>query len=242
MSKLEPTLRALVIDDERLARAELRQLLQAHPDVQIVAEAGSAARAAELIKSCTPDLLLLDVQMPGGSGFDLLESLADVPAVIFTTAHDRYALRAFEVSAVDYLLKPVEPERLARALDRARASVVQARQAAVTSGPRRIFVKDGERCWLLALDQVALFESLGNHTVLHHGQDRPVVLRSLNQLEARLDPELFFRASRKHIVNLTHVVAIDPWPNGGLRILLRGGGEVEVSRRQAQELRARLSL
>jgi two-component system LytT family response regulator len=231
--------KALIVDDERLARRELRRLLLPHPDVAVAGEAASAEEAAAEIARLQPDLLLLDVQMPGGSGFQLLESLADVPAVVFTTAHDSYALRAFEVSAVDYLLKPIAPERLARALDRVRATIA-ARPAAPL--PRRIFVKDGERCWLIPVDEIALFESIGNHTILHFGAERPVVMRSLNQLEARLDPAQFFRASRKHILNLAWVRSVGPWPGGALLAVLRDGVEVPVSRRQAQELRARLSL
>lgn len=231
-------MKTVIVDDERLARNELRRLLRAHEDVEIVGEAADAHTAGALVERVRPDLLLLDVQMPGGSGFELLEALADVPSVIFTTAYDRYALRAFEVSAVDYLLKPIAPDRLARALDRARA----ARPPVPVCAPPRIFVKDGDRCWLIPLAEIALLESIGNHTIIHYGAERPVVLRSLNQLEARLDPALFFRASRKHILNLACITSVDPWPSGGLLAVLRDGQRIEVSRRQAQELRARLSL
>jgi two-component system LytT family response regulator len=231
--------KTVIVDDERLARAELKRLLRAHPDVEIAGEAASADQAAPMIAALRPDLLLLDVQMPGGSGFQLLEALADVPAVVFTTAYDRYALRAFEVSAVDYLLKPIAADRLARALDRVRAARPPSTAPPL---PGRIFVKDGDRCWLIPVDEITLLESLGNHTVIHYGVERPVVLRSLNQLEARLDPQLFFRASRKHIVNLARVRSVEPEPGGGLMAVLLDGTQVTVSRRQAQELRARLGL
>ena len=238
--------RTVIVDDERLARAELRRLLSDHPDVEVVGEAARCDEAAALVAQAHPDLLLLDVQMPAGSGFDLLERLPTLPAIVFTTAHDQYALRAFEVSALDYLLKPVGAERLARALERVRASMVVAGPGASRGGlprpRRRIFVRDGQRCWLMALDEIALLESEGNYTAIHYGEERPLVLGSLNQLEARLDREMFFRASRKHLINLGLVVALRPTMGGGLRARLRDGQEVAVSRRQAQELRRRTGL
>ena len=229
---------ALIVDDERLGRAELRRLLGAHPEVEIVGEARDADQAQALIEQLQPDLLFLDIQMPGRSGFELLAQLDRVPLVIFTTAYDDYALRAFEVNALDYLLKPVSPERLAAAL--ARAALRKARP--VMEGRQRIFVKDGERCWFVTLSDVALFESEGNYTRLHFGGNRPLVLRSLTYLEERLDQAVFFRASRKHIINLRFVDAIDSWANGGFLVRLKGGMQVEMSRRQAQKFKEVMSL
>ncbi len=230
---------ALIVDDERLARAELRRLLAAHPEVEIAGEARDAAEAAEMTARLRPELLFLDIQMPGPDGFEFLESLDDVPLVIFTTAYDEYALRAFEVSAVDYLLKPVTAPRLAAALERAR----RRGGAGQAAGPRdRIFVKDGERCWFVRLGEVALLESEGNYTRLYFGANRPLVARSLNYLEERLNPAEFFRASRKHILNLRRIAAIDPWPSGGFLVKLDNGCEVEMSRRQSQRFKELMSL
>src|SRR5262244_43088 len=150
-------MRALIVDDERLARAEMRRLLAAHPDIEIVGEAAHAEEARERIAQLAPDLLLLDIEMPGGSAFDLLASLDTAPAVIFTTAFDAHAVRAFEVSALDYLLKPIDPTRLAAALDRARAALRE--HAEPSERIDRVFVRDGDRCWFVRLDDVAVIES-----------------------------------------------------------------------------------
>ncbi|KQQ46419.1 two-component system response regulator [Duganella sp. Leaf126] len=246
-------MRVLLIDDERLARAELRRLLAAHPQVDIVGEAANAAEGLQQIAALQPDLVLLDVQMPGGSGFDMLAALdlgATLPDVIFTTAFDRYALQAFEVNALDYLQKPIQPARMAAALQRcaARRSAQALPDAAAPSptAPQKLFVKDGERCWFVALDEIRLFESEGNYTRLYFdngtGAQRPLMLRSLSQLEERLDPQRFFRASRRHIVNLAFVARAAPNEAGGLDLTLRGGDtasvQVEVSRRRAAQFRS----
>ena len=231
-------MKALIIDDERLARAELRRLLEKHPEVEIVGEARDAEEALSQIGRVEPELLFLDIQMPGANGFELLEQLDRVPLVIFTTAYDDYALKAFEVNALDYLLKPVAPDRLASAL----AKVGGVKSKTAVGGDQQIFVKDGERCWFVALRDIVLLESEGNYTRLHFGSHRPLVLRSLNYLEDRLDPAIFFRASRKHILNLKFIEAIDAWANGGFLVRLKGSIEVEMSRRQAQRFKDVMSL
>ncbi|MYN05072.1 response regulator [Pseudoduganella sp. DS3] len=227
-------MRVLLVDDERLARAELRRMLASHPGVQIVGEAANAAEAALQVAALQPDLLLLDVQMPGGSGFDLLAALDDAPEVIFTTAFDQYALQAFEASALDYLMKPIEPQRLASALERAAARLGMA--PAPSSAPRKLFIRDGERCWFVKLEDIRLFESEGNYTRLYFDDARPLLARSLLQLEQRLDPQQFFRASRRHIVNLAAVRGIDNADGGGLTLRLDDMA-VEVSRRRAAALK-----
>lgn len=230
-------LRVLLVDDERLARAELRRLLQAHPSVEIVGEAASALEAMAQIAALQPDLLLLDVQMPGGSGFDLLAALDHAPDVIFCTAYDQYALQAFEVSALDYLQKPVQAQRLATALARAGA-----RLRITPSAARKIFIKDGERCWFVALADIMLFTSEGNYARVHFGSQQPLMPRSLNQLEERLDTAQFFRANRRQIVNLAHVKQVTANAADGLELLLADGTQVEVSRRRAQQFRAAAAL
>lgn len=231
-------MKALLIDDERLARTELRRLLEKHPDIEIAGEARNAGEALEQIDRLEPELLFLDIQMPGCNGFELLEKLERVPLVIFTTAYDEYALKAFEVNALDYLLKPVAPDRLAAAL--ARISGAKPRPA--VGGDQQIFVKDGDRCWFVALKDIVLLESEGNYTRLFFGANRPLVLRSLNYLEERLDPALFFRASRKHILSLKFIDGIDAWANGGFLVRLKGNFQVEMSRRQAQKFKEVMSL
>jgi two-component system LytT family response regulator len=234
-------MRALIVDDERLARNELRRLLAAHPALEIVGEVANPIEARAAIEALAPDLVFLDVQMPGGSGFDLLASLDAVPAVIFTTAFDQYALRAFDVSALDYLLKPIEPARLAHALRKFEALVAlpapvpAPQQAPAADG--KVFIKDGERCWFVALEQIMLFESEGNYTRVYFEANRPLLLRSLNQLEARLDPERFLRVSRRQIVNLDFVTGIAPGPGSGMVLTLKGEIKVPMSRRRAAEFR-----
>jgi two-component system LytT family response regulator len=228
-------MRALIIDDERLARLELRRLLAAHPEVEIVGEARDGNEARDLIRKLLPDLLFLDIQMPGMTGFELLESLDDVPQVIFTTAYDEYAIKAFEVNALDYLMKPVPPARLAAALARVRP---------VPETPRleQVFVRDGERCWIVRLPEIFLLESEGNYTRMYFGRERPLIRRSLNALEAQLDPAMFFRADRKQILNLKWIEKVEVAISGGLLVTLRGGRTVEMSRRQSARLREVLSL
>lgn len=230
-------MKAIIVDDERLARAEMRRLLAAHPTIEIVAEARDAEEGVAMIEEHRPQLLFLDINMPGASGFDLLERLDQTPQVIFTTAYDEYALKAFEVNALDYLLKPIAPERLAAALAK-----VEERPAMPVPSTQRIFVKDGERCWFVKLMDIELLESEGNYTRLYFGGNRPLILRSLNYLEERLDAAVFFRASRKHILNLNWIGAIHPWVNGGLVANLRNGQEVEISRRQSARLKEQMSL
>jgi len=228
-------MKALIIDDERLARAELRRLLAAHPEIEIAGEAFNGDEALALIAQTSPDLLLLDVQMPGMTGFDVLECLDDVPQVIFTTAYDAYAIKAFEVNALDYLMKPIAPARLAAALSKVRPR----------SGPtrlERVFVRDGDRCWIVALPDIFLLESEGNYTRVHFNGQRPLIRRSLNALEEQLDPAVFFRANRKEILNLKWIDKVDLGIAGGLSVTLRGGRAVEMSRRQSGRLREILTL
>lgn len=233
-------MRALLVDDERLARAELRRLLAAHPEVEIVGEAVNAADAVQQIAALRPELIFLDVQMPGGSGFDVLAALDTTPEVIFTTAFDQYALQAFEVNALDYLQKPIQAARMAAALQRSGARI--ARSQAALAAPPKLFIKDGERCWFVALHEVRLFESEGNYTRVYFDGQQPLMLRSLNQLEERLDPQRFFRASRRHIVNLDCVRRMTATGNGGLELLLPDDVTVDVSRRRAAQLKTLASL
>ena len=245
-------LETLIVDDERLARRELRRLLAPQEAVTVVGEAAHADEAEALLREQAPDLLLLDVQMPGASGFDLLERLDAVPHVVFVTAYDEYAIRAFEVNALDYLVKPVEPERLAAAIDTVRERAAASRSpdaAAGTDEPEspltardQVFVKDGEHCWFVQLADVRLFESAGNYTRLYFDSETPLIHRSLTYLEGRLASDQFFRASRQHILNLAWLDDVTPWSKGRLKAILKDGTEVELSRRRSRAFREELSL
>ena len=244
-------MKALLIDDERLARNELRRLLQACADVEIVGEAANAKQAREQIAALSPDLLLLDVQMPGETGMELLESLEPpAPQVIFTTAYDEFAVKAFELNALDYLLKPVDPARLSAAIERLHSKSAATPATAAMTGEKtsrlasddKVFVREGDRCWFVEVKRIRLLESEGNYTRVHFDDAQPQLFRSLNAMEARLDPKDFFRANRRQMINLQWIEKIEPWFSGGLLVQLKGGAKVELSRRQAQEFREKMSL
>ncbi len=241
--------KALIIDDERLARNELKKLLQDFPEVEIIGEAANANEGIEKIESLSPDLVFLDIQMPGKTGFDMLCEVEKAPHVIFTTAYDEFALKAFEVNALDYLMKPVEPKRLADALQKLHHAEEKEATATLNGLYRgtlgendQVFVKDGERCWFVKLNEVRLFESVGNYAKVFFGGNKPLILKSLNALEERLDEKVFFRANRKHIVNLRMIDKVEPYFNGGLLLDLKGGEKIEVSRRQAVKFKEMMSL
>jgi two-component system LytT family response regulator len=244
-------MRAIIIDDERLARTELRKLLQEFPEVEIVDEASNAEEGVQKIESHNPDLIFLDIQMPGKTGFEMLQELDHAPTVVFTTAYDDYALKAFEVNALDYLLKPIEPKRLADAIEKIRktGNGNSAQRGSVSFSPNsmlgehdQVFVKDGERCWFVRLSEVRLFESVGNYAKVFFGANKPLILKSLNALEERLDAKVFFRANRKHIVNLQMIEKVESYFNGGLLLELKGGEKIEVSRRQTVKFKEMMSL
>lgn len=228
-------MRAAIIEDEPLARRELRRLLAPHPTVEIVGEAANIEEAKKLIEATSPDVLFLDIHMPGGTGFDLLEQLDQVPAVIFTTAYDEHAVRAFEIDAIDYLLKPIEADRLADAIGRVQAAATaRARKPSTDHILERLFVRDGQRCWFVPLREVHLISSEGNYVRLHWKNAKPLFGRSLVNLEQRLDPKIFFRANRQQIINMEFIEEVDMGVGGRLHIQLKDGPEIEVSRRQAR--------
>ena len=242
-------MKAIIVDDERLARNELKRLLENFPTIEVIGEAANTDEAAALLETMQPDVLFLDIQMPGKTGFEWLESWEGyLPEVIFTTAFDEYALKAFEVNALDYVLKPIELARLSESIQKLEKRQIQHAKAAaspshVLGAMDQIFVKDGERCWFVRLDRVRLCESMGNYVRLFFDDQKPLVLKSLNALEERLDPKVFFRANRKHIINLNFIDKIEPWFSGGLQVTLSGKGEkIEISRRQSIRFKELLSL
>lgn len=242
-------IKTLIIDDERLARNELRKLLSEFPDIEVIDEATNVDEGVEKIDMLSPDLIFLDIQMPGKTGFDLLQEVEKAPRVIFTTAYDEYALKAFEVNAFDYLLKPVEPKRLSDAIHKLNYEISREKAGeagAFNRGPLtendQVFVKDGERCWFVKLSEIRLFESVGNYAKVFFVTNKPLILKSLNALEERLDERMFFRANRKHIINLRWIERIEPYFNGGLLVELKGGEKIEVSRRQTVKFKEMMSL
>jgi two-component system LytT family response regulator len=241
--------KAIIIDDERLARNELKKLLSEFSKIEVIGEAANAQEGIEKIESLSPDLIFLDIQMPGKTGFDMLMELEKAPHVIFTTAYDEFALKAFEVNALDYLMKPVEPKRLADALHKLQQAEEKELAAAMAGMSRgmlgendQVFVKDGEKCWFVKLGEVRLFESVGNYAKVYFGSNKPLILKSLNALEDRLDERIFFRANRKHIINMHMIEKVEPYFNGGLLIDLKAGEKIEVSRRQAVKFKEMMSL
>ena len=239
---------AIIIDDERLARNELKKLLEQHPEIQIIDEANGVDEGVEKIELARPDLIFLDIQMPGKTGFDLLGELEKAPKVIFTTAFDEFALKAFEVNALDYLLKPIDPNRLSDAIQKLQTELAL-EQASLLGGSVRgplteadqVFVKDGEKCWFVKLAEIRLFESVGNYAKVYFSTHKPLILKSLNALEDRLDEHVFFRANRKHIINLHWIEKIEPYFNGGLLVELKGGEKIEISRRQTVKFKEMMS-
>jgi two-component system LytT family response regulator len=238
-------IKTIIVDDERLARNELKKILSDFPEIEIIEEAVNVQDAIEKIESLQPQLIFLDIQMPGNkTGFDLLEVLEYTPKVVFTTAYNEFALKAFEFNALDYLLKPIETKRMAEAIQKIKKQIdvdkeTQKNQLGVND---QVFVKDGERCWFVKLGEVRLFESVGNYAKVYFGTNKPLILKSLNSLEERLDSKVFFRANRKHIINLQMISKMDTQFNGGLKVTLQGGEEIEISRRQAVKFKDSMSL
>ncbi len=243
--------RAIVIDDERLAREELKLLLKDYVEIEVIDEARNGEEGIEKIKGLKPDLVFLDVSMPGMTGFEMLKTLDDIPRVVFVTAYDEFALKAFEVNALDYVMKPVDPDRLKDAISKLQnqeddfissSTMFPSRKERPLTVNDRVFIKDGEKCWFIELSKVRMLESEGNYVKVYFDNFRPLVLRSLNSFEDRLDPEYFFRANRKFIINLQWISKIENWFNGGLQVELREGEKVEISRRQAIRFKDMMSL
>ncbi len=237
-------MRTIIVDDERLARQELKSLLAEYKDIEIIAECANAEEAKQKINDLKPDLVFMDIQMPGKTGLELLEEISSLPEVVFVTAYDEYAIKAFEINALDYLLKPVQPERLGETIKKLfhKEAGEKKDNNSVLAEDDHVFLKDGEKCWFVKLADLRLFESEGNYVRVLFNTSKPLILRSLNNLETRLPAKSFFRASRKHIVNLKYIDTIENWFNGGLMVKLKTGEQVEISRRQAVKLKDIMSL
>ncbi len=237
-------MKAIIIDDERLARQELKNLLAAHKEIEVIAECSDALQAKEKINELKPDVIFCDIQMPGKTGLELAEEISGAVDIVFITAHDEHAIKAFELNAFDYLLKPIQPQRLSETIKK--LSIKETTNKTDNNSPLTrndmVFIKDGEKCWFVKLADIRLFESEGNYVRVYFETFRPLILRSLNSLETRLNEKEFFRASRKHIINLNYIASVESWFNGGLNVKLKDGKEVEISRRQAVKLKDMMSL
>lgn len=237
-------MKAIIIDDERLARQELKNLLSVHKEVEVIAECADANEALAKIKELKPDVIFCDINMPGKSGLELVEEISGAVDVVFVTAYDEHAIKAFEVNAFDYLLKPVLAERLSETIKKlsVKESASRPDNNSPLSEKDMVFIKDGEKCWFVKLSEIRLFESEGNYVRVYFETFRPLILRSLNSLELRLNEKQFFRASRKHIINMSYIASVETWFNGGLNVKMRDGKEIEISRRQAVRLKDMMSL
>mgnify|MGYP001069880994 FL=1 len=225
-------MKVILIDDSRLARLELKEQLKSHQDIEVLGEASNVPEALSLIHSLSPDLIFLDIHMPQQSGFQLLEQLDQHPLLIFTTAYSEYAINSFEYDTVDYLLKPIVAKRLNKALDRARQQL-ETPEIEPLQPDSRIYVKEGDKNWFIQLNEVIFFESIGNYTRLHLSEAKPMVYKSLSQLEKRLPAQMFFRANRHQILNVSCISNIEVNVGSTFEVTLEQALRIEVSRRQS---------
>ncbi|PHS03810.1 MAG: DNA-binding response regulator [Kordia sp.] len=237
---------AVIVEDSRLARNELKELIKKFPNITILGEAENVDDGVVLIQETKPDLLFLDINMPEKDGFQLLEELDEAPLVIFTTAFDEYAIKSFEYNALDYLMKPISVKRFEAAIhkitDRFDSSNVSESPTQKLTENSQIFIKDGEQCWLVKIADIILFEIVGNYTRVYFDNNKPLLYKSLNQVEDKLPINNYFRANRQQIINTNHIKNVIPWFSGKLKLEMINGVEVEVSRRQSQSFKERLSL
>ena len=239
------TINAVIVEDSRLARNELKELIKDYPNINLLGEAENVDKGIELINSTKPDLLFLDINMPEKDGFQLLEELDEAPMVIFTTAFDEYAIKSFEYNALDYLMKPINNKRFEQALEKITERLKQQTSTNNTQQKltenSQIFIKDGEQCWLVKIADISLFEIVGNYTRVYFDGNKPLLYKSLNQVEEKL-PTSFFRCNRQQIINTNHIKNVVPWFSGKLKLKMNNGEEVEISRRQSQSFKERMSL
>ncbi|NVK55968.1 MAG: response regulator transcription factor [Alteromonadaceae bacterium] len=240
-------MRVVIVEDSRLARLELCEQLSGIANVTVVGQADTVDTAEQVIAETRPDLLLLDIDLPGGTGFDLLARLDTLPQVIFTTAFDEFAVRSFEVDAIDYLLKPVTLPRLQKALEKAQKldSLQQSHSSADEDrldAESQLFVKEGDECWLIKLKEVQLFESVGNYTRVYFSDQKPMLNKAMSHIETRLPSATFFRLNRSEIINLAYIKDIEVALNGQWQVTMQNGRILVPSRRQAQAFKQRLSL
>ncbi|MFS4482187.1 LytR/AlgR family response regulator transcription factor [Hyunsoonleella sp. 2307UL5-6] len=239
-------LKSIIVEDSRLARNELKELIKVHKEIELVGEAANVDDGYTLIIETKPDLLFLDINMPEKDGFELLEMLDEVPIVIFTTAFDEYAIKSFEYNAFDYLLKPINLKRFSQSIkkviENTRGNELSKVENENTLGlDKQIFIKDGEKCWLVKIQDISMFEIVGNYTRVFFENNKPLIYKSLAQIEEKLPKDVFFRANRQQIININHVKKVVSWFNGKFKIEMNSGEEIEISRRQSYIFKEQLS-
>lgn len=240
-------IKAVIVEDSRLARNELKELIKSYPQITIIGEAENVDDGFKLIDENTPDLLFLDINMPEKDGFELLEMLDEVPITIFTTAFDEYAIKSFEYNALDYLMKPINEKRFAKAIEKVEEKLNSNKEtnpenSRRLTGNSQIFIKDGEKCWLIKVGDISHFEIVGNYTRVFFQEEKPLLYKSLNQVEEKLPEKYFFRANRQQIINTNFIADVVPWFNGKLKLTMSNGEKVEVSRRQSYLFKDKMSL
>ena len=240
------TLKAVIVEDSRLARNELKELIKAHKEIELLGEAENVDEGFKLINDTKPDLLFLDINMPEKDGFELLEMLDEVPTTIFTTAFDEYAIKSFEYNAFDYLLKPINQKRFSKSIEKVIEKATdnsssETKNEEALSLDKQIFIKDGEKCWLVKIQDISMFEIVGNYTRVFFENNKPLIYKSLAQVEEKLPNDVFFRANRQQIININHVKKVVSWFNGKLKIEMNSGEEIEISRRQSYIFKEQLS-
>lgn len=228
-----------MVDDEILALRELETMLKAFPEIEITGSSDRASNAVEMINNLKPDLIFLDINMPGMNGFELLEKLDEAPDVIFVTAYDEYAIKAFEVNALDYILKPVNPERLKDAINKIqkKAIVEKTNESEKLGIDKKIFIKDGEKCFFVPVRDIFLIESEGNYVKVYFENKKPLLHKSLTYMENRLADDVFFRANRQFIINLNFIKNIEPYFNSTLLVEMQNGQKIDLSQRQSVKFR-----
>lgn len=238
-------IKTVIVEDSRLARNELKELMKNHKELDLIGEAENVDDGYELIQKTSPELLFLDINMPEKDGFELLEMLDDVPITVFTTAFDEYAIKSFEYNALDYLLKPISTSRFNDCLYKIKTRIEEQNEIHKDSkhdSDSQIFIKEGEKCWLVKIKDISLFEILGNYTRVYFNKESPLVYKSLNQIEQKLPEGIFFRANRQQIINLNHIKEVIPWFHGKFKLILINDQEIEISRRQSLSFKERLSI
>lgn len=233
-------IKALIVEDSELARLELKTQLKTHSHIELIGEAADVSEAVEMITRLSPDVVFMDIDLPGGNAFDILQQLVIVPKLIFVTAYENFALDAFEHNSIDYLLKPIKSDRLAKAIGKLDAHFTETTHKIARDS--QFFVKDGDQCWLVKLSDVRYLEAVGNYSKIYFKDQSPLVYRSLNSIEERVEDNILFRANRKQLVNLKFVKSIEAGEGGMLYLTLECGAELEVSRRQASKFKQLMSL
>lgn len=234
--------KCLVVEDSRLARRELVQLLHELDSFESVKEAANGEEAIVLFEEFQPDVIFLDIHLPGMTGFDFLESINQIPKIVFTTAYDEYAIKSFDYNAIDYILKPIKKERLKKAISKLQLHEDLLKKNSSNNIVNQVFIREGEKCWFVKIDDIRLFESVGNYSRIYFEDKRPMIQRSLNYLEEKLDERIFFRINRQQIINLNFIDKIDTWFSGKLKIKLKTGEKLEVSRRRSNKIKQMFSL